>query len=131
MSDSSERLNELLVKQIERLDGAADEAVDFAVEHAPDLVQQLLVWNATVSAIWFSIGVAAMAVTIVAYKAFWRHTADQFNEFDRPWIRFAGGMGALCTAVISVMVMASSLSWLKILIAPKLYLFEYAASLAK
>ena len=126
MSDTNERLNELLIKQIERFDGAADKAIDFAAEQAPDLVNQLLLWHGVKSAIVFTLLAAVVVFTCVCYCKFWAHA----KTFEDPYFsRAILGLLALTCIVTLTGGMSNSIDWLQILIAPKLYLMEYAAGL--
>jgi hypothetical protein len=103
-------------------------AVEFSKAQLPEVVEQLLMWRMTESAIWFSVGIMVMTITVWAnLKA---HGAIKKGDMDDmayaivvpvSLFTFTGGFAAT----------AASLDWLKIMIAPKLYLLEYAASLVK
>ena len=113
----------------------------------PDVIQQLLVWHAIESFIWFFIGVLLLAAPWIVY---WRWggrgeptepkygearyketlTHNRLGEVD------GDGMGPLVlggvVATLAGFALAlNNLEWLQILVAPKLYLLEYARVLLR
>lgn len=109
-------LNDALVGVIE----SATSAKDFILAELPDVVNQLLMWNMTVSLAWFSLFFLATVIFICGLIRSWNKSAD----FEQLQFFFLGSLS-------SFFLTCCSHTWLKILIAPKLYLLEYAASLVK
>ena len=99
---------------------------EFAVEQAPDVVNQLLAWKFTVSLITFSTAGLVFVGTCYGLYRLWKWGLGPNGDHD-----VVGG--ATCFALfplsVSFMVLIFNLDWLKIWIAPKVYLLEYAASL--
>lgn len=125
-------LESVLVESINKFNGAIDKGVDFALEQSPDVIQQLLVWNATLSAIsMLAFVLLAIAWIVAEIKLFNKlKKEEQLDDIDAIFfVYIAGGLARIIpTLAISHLF---SLTWLKILIAPKLYLLEYAATLIK
>ena len=114
---------------------SAKTAAEFITAEMPDVVQQLLLWHGVRSFILFLMGVAA-AVALVLH---WRWTIRTFprNKDNRVDILDDAGffkmIGLFLTtvgcAVFSCVML--NMTWLQILIAPKVWLIEYAAWLVK
>ena len=118
-------MNKELLEQLTPLvDLAKDgifKAVEVAQEQFPILVEEILKWEFTSSLIWclmsipFLIG--AIYGTIQAYKICKREDMWDFMPF------------CIFMYVPGVMMVAFNMSWLHILVAPKLFLFKYLTNL--
>lgn len=104
---------------------SAQNAKDFVVEQAPDVIQQLLAWHFWSSVIWATICFAAVVGIVFAFKTILRH----IDEFEGQV--FVGFLGIICSVPFLVGLIYNVGTALQIAIAPKLYLLEYAASLMK
>lgn len=133
MKDQTEQV---LASLLERAVQGIDEAVAFSQAQVPDVVEQLLLWKAVESGIWFSCGF----LFILAIFLFWRWVLPKvIEEYKLPslkrresiefFVPMAGTLVSMTMGSIAITMMARNLDWLKILIAPKLYLLEYAAKL--
>lgn len=100
----------------------------FVVGEIPDVIQQLLFWEMWKNLIMFFGAIAiiiAMIVLNIKQFKFWKD-GKRFYEY-----------GSLCTLnvlqffLLIPIMMWFNLTWLKIMIAPKLYLIQYAAELFK
>ncbi len=113
MKDQTEQV---LATLLERAVQGIEEAVAFSQAQIPDVVEQLLVWEMVHSAILMCIGIV---ILVFSSAAFFRS-----SEYD-------GGMkiASISLMALGFFMAISSLDWLQILIAPKLYLLEYAAKL--
>ncbi len=121
---AQQALANLLSMAVDGLNGA----VEFSKAQLPEVVEQLLMWHMVESLIWFSVGLLVMIVTI--WGNFKVHKAVKDGDMDDmayaiivPVSLFTFSGGFIATT--------ASLDWLKIMIAPKLYLLEYAAQLVK
>ena len=134
-------LNDVLVSVIK---GAAT-AKDFILAETPEVVEQLLMWHWIRSFILF-----LMLLSVFVLLVLWRRK-PQTEATERrlaalegkgyngrsegeDFIVFYGrhrGKLALIPVTAVALMMFATLDWLQILIAPKLYLLEYAASLVK
>lgn len=117
-------MQDLITKTV----AAAETAGDFVVQEAPIVVEQLLAWNFAFSLIWFIGGATMFMITVIYTALFWRKKWHQGDD------ELMGGLGIALPVVstaIATFLVCCNLTWLKIAIAPKLYLLEYAADLIK
>lgn len=103
---------------------------DFAVDQLPDVVQQFLQWRFYEHLIYFIVALLILVVWIVvdvyAFE-FIKKTKDPENLLIGYVV-----IGSVIRGIIIVLIAnIINLKWLQILIAPKVYLLEYAASLVK
>ncbi len=129
----NEQLQKVLADIITRVTSGADAAIQFGKEQIPEVLKQLLIWNFTFSfLIWFS------ATAIIIGYIIWMLT--KFRWWFKNQRSTTTELDAAITAVtiiwgiitfIMIFVFWCNLDWLKIWVAPKLYLLEYAASLIK
>ena len=112
-------MNQKLTEALTNLLQSAVAGKDFAVEQAPDVVQQLITYTIITHLGLFILGLATI---IGSAYAGWVY----FEKSDGVSAFFASftGIGGL------VMVIEGS-TWIKVWLAPKLFVLEYAASLVK
>ena len=123
----NEQLQNTINDALLGLISSATSAQDFLLAEIPEVIRQLLMWKFAESFLYFSFSLAALGISVWAYRKLWIATKDMY---EKEVARFAaGGIGGL--SVLIVVVEAFSLTWLQIWIAPKVYLIEYAATLVK
>lgn len=171
----NEQAQKVLIDLLNRATSGIDKAVEFSQAQIPDVVNQLLMWNFTISLIYFISGIAIIPVWLIAYRKLLNLSERLLNNRNEElklrkqeakeafasgesWTRFGGGGGItsvkydsimsanewisnatysmvilLCTGAFSIFMAINlvNFTWIKIWIAPKLYLIEYAASLVK
>lgn len=123
----NDELQKALLAIINSITNAVGKAVNFLSDQIPDVIHQLLMWKAVESFIWFIIPfIVATSALVLAYfkEKEWKNNGD---DFEQGIMWFISGTISLICFVISF----THMSWLQILIAPKIYLLEYAASLVK
>ena len=126
---------------------ATGDATAFLVAEIPDVIQQLLVWRAIESLIWFLPGVLLLAAPwLVCWR--WGGRGEPSEPYygearyvetlthDRRgvvnWDVAAPLMlGGTASTIAGFLLTMNSLEWLQILVAPKLYLLEYARVLLR
>lgn len=125
---------------------AAAQAKDFVLSELPDVVKQLLAWKLAENLFYSAIGVIVI-VTIVLVMAkiirirpkSWEETSNfawicykGLREIDisAPGLMFFvfGGIGLLFSTIATLSSLSEAL---QIWLAPKVYLIEYTANLAK
>lgn len=120
------------------IDGATEKGtklVDFLYEQAPEVTSQLLLWHGIESFIIFIACILLLIVAIygniksvLALKKFLGNGWETDPTFWLPTI-IGSGMGQ---RIVSIVIAGNiNLTWLKIYIAPKVYLLEYVANLTK
>lgn len=131
--EAKQALAEMLQRMVEGIDGA----VAFSQQQIPDVVEQLLLWHMTHSLIGFATGLILFSAGVLycTYVATRKpikgeSTAWFFMNGQRTGNEFSV-MLTLFPIAFGFPLAALNLGWLQILIAPKLYLLEYAADLVK
>lgn len=139
-------LDSILIEQIEKASGAIDTAVEFTVEQAPDVIHQALLWHGTINFIYFILGMIFFIAPIVIIWKITKRFKDIEDGKSNIMYEWLGGYSnphhslriEYCFGVFMFWFVFTfiggcliNLEWLKIWIAPKLWLIEYAASLAK
>ena len=118
-------LEKVLVDSIQKTQEGIGMAVDFAVDQAPDVIQQMLYWHATSSFLSMLLSIIVLCISI---KLFLKANHEKWYVDDEDsWLSVC--IGGAAASFISVIVICNNMDWLQILIAPKLWLIEYAASL--
>jgi hypothetical protein len=132
----NEQLQQALASLIAMVVTGAEALYEFGAEQVPLVLQQLLLWHAVQSLIYFCIG---MLMTLVCgYLAVAPYLYAASGRTRHKLGRWWGSDAELPVSVIMVPCLAAglvitmnSLAWLKIWLAPNLYLLEYAAKLIK
>lgn len=140
----NEQAQKILVDLLQKASNGIDSAVSFSQAQIPDVVHQLLVWNfaSSIIAQVFSLVVMLIVAMLLAKLAFDRTSRKpwtcykqdaRLNEtsdfFDI--VALISVIGGALIVMCSIIVFNCNFDWLKIWLAPKLYLIEYAASLVK
>jgi len=126
----NEQANKILADLLQKASNGIDAAVSFSQAQIPDVVHQLLVWNFAVSIISSLAGVflfvAAQYLALRVFKYLRKEwEGDYFSEHPEAIFLF------MLWLITLIPLGWLNLTWLKIWLAPKLYLIEYAAHLVK
>lgn len=139
----NEQANEALANLLQLAVDGVEGAVEFSKAQIPDVVEQLLMWHMLESLIvTFT---PLIFVIIFGSVSLWCcNNLDNFHEKakkidpnhspekDMIPVEFVCLGAMVCTAASTlVFLLSMNTTWLKILVAPKLYLLEYAAELVK
>lgn len=128
-------LEKNLIDSIEGIKKTGTELVDALYEQAPEVINQLLLWNAVESLIKFIASLLLLCIPFALYKlatyAYKKLGVAEFYDQGPFWI-VSAVVGAFGTMIsIGLFFEYVSLAWLKIWIAPKVYLLEYLAAFVK
>jgi len=96
-------------------------ALNFVQTQAPDVIHELIMWHLVCAIMWVIIGLFFVIPCVLTWKRSWKYTSD--DTF--PTIILNGG-GSL---IGGVAILVNAFIVAKILIAPKLWLLEYAISI--
>lgn len=129
------------------ISSATSDATAFLMSEIPDVIQQLLVWHAIESLLWFFLGLLLLASPWFVYwkwggrgepaepkygEARYKETLTHgYDGRISQDALFPLVMGAGVVTFVGLPLTLSSLEWLQILVAPKLYLLEYARVLLR
>lgn len=129
-------LEKALIDSIDGIKKTGTELVDALYQQAPEVIEQLLMWHGVESFILFICSILLLTLPFIHYKLA-RMLYDKMDIKDSRrdpgdyWIpvllsgvaSFAVGVGFFFNLV--------NLKWLKIWLAPKVYLLEYLAEFIK
>ena len=128
------KTDEILEKVVSEFVDNLNDGVDFASSQIPQVIEQLLLWHTVTGAIGFVIGL----VILISSIRFIVFNVKSYYE-EREWVANHCGVlndGYICSCVLSVMlfipgviITLNHLYWIQILVAPKLYVLEYASQL--
>ena len=111
--------NEALKGMIE----ASTSASSWVISELPEVVDQLLKWKFIESLAFFVIGVVLLlsAVAVMGVNARKECATPEFIASSFVYVILSG--------IISLSIISCNLDWLQILLAPKVYLIEYASQI--
>ena len=120
-------MNATLTEALTDVISSVTQAKDFILEQAPDVVQQLLAWE-----LWSSLvlGTFFMVLSIFVFVCVIR-THIKRHKINTTWDDPLVPLGYAAALVPTLPAICEYMEALKVLIAPKLYLIEYAARLAQ
>ncbi len=122
----SEQLQTTLIDLIHATVDGAKAAKDFVAGQIPDVIHQLLMWKMTESLIIFVTLIGLTIVNFVVAKKFWNWMMKEDDLGGSPLLMIS----AFIQVFLFLGIMCH-MDWLQIIIAPKLYLIEYLAHLAR
>lgn len=137
----NEQLQQALAAILNKTMAGVEAGVSFLSAELPDVIQQLLIWKAAQSLVISIGGLLLVVATSVFVRKQSRRIKNQDGYGYRANLVFDGS-GDVHPGIIGVIFGAAfgwgfgvagmlDLTWLQIWLAPKIYLIEYAASLAK
>ncbi|AXD90801.1 hypothetical protein B4W97_000245 [Salmonella enterica subsp. enterica serovar Ohio] len=147
-----EQANNILVELLQKASNGIDAAVSFSQTQLPDVVHQLLLWNMVDSLIKTLIAILTIPLVFRFMKKQCQRVeigkiCDEGYSWERGNPKYRqtmvwdskGEINFLILPLSGVLIMwglfiiatVTNMVWLKIWLAPKLYLIEYAASLIK
>ena len=118
----NEKLSEALVELI----SLSVSGVEFLVSEIPDVLHQLLIWKATISAISMLCWVL-LCVAIYKFNRWQIKYLIENDKIDEPYVMVNLFQGFFIFPLVGLF----DLTFLKIWIAPKVFLIEYAAQLVE
>ncbi|MCN2205039.1 hypothetical protein MLT84_22750 [Escherichia coli] len=147
-----EEANKILVDLLKKASDGIDSAIAFSQAQIPDVVHQLLVWNMVDSLIKTLIAISTIPLVFwFMKKQYQKVEIGKFDDEGRSWDNGQpkykptmiwesdGRLSGFVLPLVAVFILwfsfiisvVANMTWLKIWLAPKLYLIEYAASLIK
>lgn len=126
-------IDQAIANIITQFTSGINTASDFLKSEIPDVVSQLLMWNFCISLIWFSIGTILFITGATSVYRFCKRW-DDLNRDKYGDVRFDVTQTSLliyfiCSLLPGIIFICANTIWLKIWIAPKLYLIEYVRTL--
>lgn len=120
-----------LIRALEASNNVVDKAVDTVMEQTPLLVDEVLRWYFTYNLITFLFAIVllplAFVVTGKILESEWWKKSDTFYGDPTPMFTVI----VMNLLVFVIFLTQFNLQWLKIWVAPRLWLIEYTATLVK
>lgn len=128
---ASQGLEGALVDIIQQVSGGVKQGVDFLQAEIPDVVKQLLMWKFAEAVVW-AIGSLVLSLQLIPV-GIWavKYHQKYYGDYDVPGHIFASVLSLVVSGIAVGQLFTHALEALKIYIAPKVWLIEYAASLVK
>lgn len=122
------KASELLVKMIDVTVQSVSDVVEFGKQQIPEVIHQLLMWNALKASIWVIVAIVfSIFLCTVVNRA-----KPGLNKSESGLGTFVQILGWLVAMIVGGSVfMTNLLQAAYIIIAPKVWLIEYAAELIK
>jgi hypothetical protein len=128
----NEKLQEQLTAIVDQLQVAIQTTVDFTAEQLPILLQEILRWGLAKNIILLVISSTLLLLSIHLIKIFsriYREGKKKNSYSDDGAITLI--FSSILAVVSTLFIVGNILTIAKILLAPRLYLLEYASSLLK
>ena len=130
VSNGIDTLNASLAVIIQKATAGVETGVNFLSEQIPDVIHQLLIWKLAANLFWFVICVVfATILFIFAYKLF--KSGCKQSKYDSHGYYFGSCILGCLGTLPTIAGLICFTEALKIWLAPKIYLIEYAAHLLK
>ena len=129
-TSSDEILKQYLIKALDKTGNMVDSAIDIVQQQVPLLINEVLHWYLTYDLIKFICGIIIIIFVIFLNIKVWELDSEEFVDGGLPVM-------TICIATISIISLLFTfdtlinLEWLKIWIAPRLWLIEYTSHLVK
>ena len=124
------QLQSQLTETIKTFTEVAKEAGNFVLEQSPELVEQAMTWHFVASFSQMLLGlILIFTASCASYKAVKNRKNDDCTALDDEFLCFI--CACVLLLVFAIGVITIDFAWLQILIAPKLFIVEQAAQLAK
>ena len=124
-----------LIGILREVTNTAADAKEFVLSELPDVVSQVIMWYGVYNFIEFLLGLSLLLIVFFTNKKVYYNKTDDETWFqglnsDEQFVALLPGSFA-STIMAGIGILYINLQWLKIWIAPKLWLIEYTASLVK
>ena len=126
----SEKLINVAEQMLLDMIQSVNTAKEFVIEQTPEVITQLLYWKFTISAIGFVIPLLIAGIWWYWFNRF-QKVKKEMGYRDEEFCEITLLLTGLVVTLLLVIFTACNWEWLQILIAPKFFLLEYAASLVK
>lgn len=132
----NEKLQEELLKIVANINTGTKTAWGFLTEHTPDVIGQLLLWHGVYSFVLFLIGFLGSVIILIWVLYFLKNITTILKDYNlteqETKIQARAIMGGILSFFsLCCFIICMNIEWLKIWIAPKVWLLEYIAGLVK
>ena len=119
-------LQSLLIEDIKKANGVVSKAIDLAQQQGPELIREFLVWNAWKYGILCFTGLASLIVCWFVIRRIQKmDDRDRYNIVWEPIVAVTAFIAG------TVLVLNNFLTFVQVLVAPRIFLLDYVTSLIK
>ncbi len=128
-------LEQALIKSLDGIQKTGTELVDALYQQAPEVVEQLLMWHAAEAFIQCIAAILALGIPFAVYKVvnhlYQKLEVATWEDDHGFWLPVI--LISIVSVVLGLLTFVAyiNIKWLKIWIAPKVYLLEYLADIVK
>ena len=126
----ADKATDVLLNMVNVTIQTMSDVVEFGKQQIPEVIHQLLVWKAVSAGLWQLFSICFMFITFIAIKdkeCLW--SRDRYGEVSA--LPIVGLVVCAFFFFLGFVIFFSNFDWLKIIIAPKVYLIEFAADLIR
>lgn len=131
----NDQMQQALAAILKKTMSGIEEGTSFLRAELPDVIHQLLAWKLASSLLAMLISIIVIFVYWRLVRVFMKSEIDSAlkDSWGNPTPHVFAGLviGGCASAVSLIVILTDSFTALQIALAPKVYLIEYAASLAK
>jgi len=120
-------LTDLINKSLSGIDAAKD----FLSAEVPDVLTQLLMWHGVYNFVLFCVGIMGLCLIFYGNYRQFKWWKKELNGNDSMGEHPEVMLNLFQIFIIFPCVLSINLEWLQVWIAPKVWLLEYAAKIAK
>lgn len=128
-------LEKALIKSIDGIQKTGTELVEALYQQAPEVVEQLLMWHGVESFILCIAAILSLTLPFIHFKAanfiYQKFGVHKWSDEGGFWIPTAISGVVFFACSLGCFFSNINIKWLKIWLAPKVYLLEYLADLVK
>jgi len=128
-------LEKALIKSIDGIEKTGTELIEALYQQAPEVVEQLLMWHGVESLIQCIVAILALAAPFGFYKivCYIYQKFEIGKEKDQSGFWIPAFLGSVAVTIFTCVCFTSNINikWVKIWLAPKVYLLEYLAEMMK
>lgn len=132
MSDAKTDLEGKLVEILTKSQDLLTDAFIFTQEQIPDIISQLLIWNGLSSFLICLFVICSIVFIVIFLRPKGKfHTWIINDNYDPEFTYTLSWFVGVIIICFLLGILSNNMDWLKILVAPKLYLLEYAKDFIK
>lgn len=129
----NEKRDELVTKGIEKLFDILKKTGDFVMAEVPDVLNQLLIYDLTVSLLWTVLPIVIILIITKYANKYYNYfiiNAEEYSNVEGAYLTIWLTYTLITIGFIGVFLVNLHIS-LKILLSPKVYLLEYGMNFFK
>lgn len=123
-------INQAMAQLITKALDGVDSAIDFSKTQLPGVIEQLITWK--IAQYCIVSAVCVLSIISMAIIARWLHKKyNHSDKSDSPDLLLPHVLMVVVTVFFAALLLKNSLLLVKINVAPKVWLIEYAAQIVK